>query len=474
MKHWVIILILLVSQSLFGQIACSLHNFQFYGEDGPYSEHYLGIQSKTIKFQDGAGTVEYIIKLLKDDDIIHADKYAISIRESEKETDLWDVKRYALEEGEYEIQILLRDVLSQDSMNYNQKMTIAIPDSPSLTKPIICASLQQENLPFEKYGLTYEKLGYDLVGEDQSDIGFLAEAYLSNAYCDDQYVIRYSIFNGFYNPSMTSEDPAKVGYVKQDCASKNFIAKQISTDGLLTGNYHLMLEMLDKDQNVYSSSHSNFQVLRPQTDMELLASQDDQFETSFVQDMSPKQLRYALKAIAPRVDGQRAEILNYVIANDNMRTKRYYVYAYWKEYAPAYPYEAYSKYMEVAKAVDAKYDNNVGYGFESDRGFYFLKYGKPDQVIIEEHEPSAPPYEIWIYNQIHTGETNVKFLFYNPSLSHNDFEILHSTCNSDVRNPRWQLLLYGDAPNEVQGNTMDATSIGDNFGRNAIRLMKDN
>jgi hypothetical protein len=26
-----------------------------------------------------------------------------------------------------------------------------------------------------------------------------------------------------------------------------------------------------------------------------------------------------------------------------------------------------------------------------------MKYGKPDEVITEESEPSAPPYEIWFY-----------------------------------------------------------------------------
>ena len=54
--------------------------------------------------------------------------------------------------------------------------------------------------------------------------------------------------------------------------------------------------------------------------------------------------------------------------------------------------------MEVAKAVDRLYKSGFGYGFETDRGNIFMKYGKPNDIVTVENDPSAPPYEMWVYN----------------------------------------------------------------------------
>ncbi len=463
-----------ILQQAFGQLACSIHTYVFEDEESSYIENYVGIQSKTVAFVQDAGTVQYLVSITQGESIIYAEKYAISIREEDKLVDLWDVKRYGLKPGDYLLSINLIDVHTQDTVDYSLDLSITKYDVAHVTKPMLCSKIQKEgSLPFEKYGLQYEKLGYDLVGEEQDKLFFFNEVYNTALIDPELYLLRYSISQGFYNPSM-SGDYIKQGFIKKTSSDKDVITKAIDITDILTGSYHLLVELIDKEQVVHATNHANFQVLRPQKDIELLSSQDESFETSFVQDMNENQLKYALKAIAPRISGQRAEILNAVLQDDNIKTKRYFVYAFWKEYSADYPKEAYDKYMKVAEAVHNKYDNNVGYGFETDRGFYFLKYGKPDQIIVEDHEPSAPPYEIWIYNQIQTGETNVKFLFYNPSLSFNDFVILHSNCNSDIRNPQWQLQLYGDSPNENQGNAIDATSVGDNFGRNAVRYMNDN
>ena len=75
-----------------------------------------------------------------------------------------------------------------------------------------------------------------------------------------------------------------------------------------------------------------------------------------------------------------------------------YLYSYWALYNPNNAKAAYDAYMDVARAVDKTYDSGFGYGFESDRGFVFMKYGKPSDVTQVEDETDAPPYEIWSYN----------------------------------------------------------------------------
>ena len=72
-----------------------------------------------------------------------------------------------------------------------------------------------------------------------------------------------------------------------------------------------------------------------------------------------------------------------------------------------------------------------------------MKYGKPSDVITVEDDSDAPPYEIWSYNDFpQTQQSNVKFLFYNPSLATGQFTLLHSTAKTEVNNPRWEIQLY--------------------------------
>jgi hypothetical protein len=68
----------------------------------------------------------------------------------------------------------------------------------------------------------------------------------------------------------------------------------------------------------------------------------------------------------------------------------------------------------------------------------------------------------------------VKFLFYNPSLGHNDYKLLHSTCRGELNNPAWEVELYSKSPNERIGNTIDARNVQDNFNRNARRYFENN
>ncbi|MEK7253111.1 MAG: hypothetical protein AAB316_00070, partial [Bacteroidota bacterium] len=110
------------------------------------------------------------------------------------------------------------------------------------------------------------------------------------------------------------------------------------------------------------------------------------------------------------------------------------------------------------------------------RGNIFMKYGAPNDVISVENDPSAPPYEIWFYNQFpQTGQNNVKFLFYNPSLADNGFLLLHSNARGEINNPRWEIELYRNAPTESEDSDfIGGTRMQDNVGRHARRLFEGN
>ncbi|MCK6692904.1 MAG: GWxTD domain-containing protein [Thermoanaerobaculia bacterium] len=142
---------------------------------------------------------------------------------------------------------------------------------------------------------------------------------------------------------------------------------------------------------------------------------------------------------------------------------------------PNNPEMAYLKYMEVAGAADKQFFSGFRRGFETDRGRIFMRYGRPDDLVHVEDDPSAPPYEVWVYyNFPKTRQKNVKFLFYNPSLAGEDFILLHSNARGEINNPRWERDLYKRAAGEeYDGNYHDATTMKRNLGRNARAFFED-
>jgi len=92
-----------------------------------------------------------------------------------------------------------------------------------------------------------------------------------------------------------------------------------------------------------------------------------------------------------------------------------------------------------------------------------------------EDEPSAPPYEIWSYNQFPaTGQQNIRFLFYNPTLAVGQFQLLHSNARGELFNPQWEIELYrDDGSGTIQGTNIDSRIAPDNIGRRARRYFND-
>ena len=155
--------------------------------------------------------------------------------------------------------------------------------------------------------------------------------------------------------------------------------------------------------------------------------------------------------------------------------KRRFFLKHWAKKNPIMPEQAYDEYMMVAKVIDKTYGNGFGYGFETDRGRVFMKYGRPDDIVTVENEMNAPPYEVWIYYKMEkTQQSNVKFLFYNPNLIANGHRLLHTTCRGEIQNPRWKHELYKSAPGELIGNSVDGRDVKDNFNRRADQIFNDN
>ncbi len=454
----------------------------FVNENISYIEIYSRVSGESVQWvSDSAqintiySNIEYLVLISKGDKLIVAEKYNLTSPGSELQSDYWDMKRFGLEAGDYNLKLQYIDLNNTvDTFSFERELEVK-PSNNSLAHSdiLFMSEVDDSNsdLPFEKSNFKFEPLAYNLLNPDNSSLIFYTELYNSDKAFSEDYFIKYYLEN---TEKSGFDAYSKTGYKK--LKPKPFEALLINFDlaEMKSGNYKLHIEINKKDKSVLKSFSERFSIYNPLEDYKQTFLGDASFETSFVQMLSEEELNYALKAIFPRLGNNMTDLVNQIIRNDELDPKKYFLYNFWSSFSQNDYKGIFEKYMDVAKAVDLTYANNVGHGFETHRGYYFLKYGKPDDIIFVEDEPTAPPYEIWIFNYLaETQQTNVRFLFYNPSLVTNDFILLHSTCRGERNNPRWELELYSAAYNDLPSSAIDGRTMPDGFNRNARKIFDE-
>ncbi|KAA3636927.1 MAG: hypothetical protein DWQ02_07510, partial [Bacteroidetes bacterium] len=253
------------------------------------------------------------------------------------------------------------------------------------------------------------------------------------------------------------------------------VLMQLDISNLRSGEYTLKVEVRDRNKGLLSQRSVEFLRSNPFLDAKEILLEEVNLKQEFVAELTNEQLRYSLLAMTPILPQNDVEVVNLMLKEENFDAQRMYLFSFWAKQDPISPKTAYGDYINVAAAVDKTFRSGFRYGFETDRGYFFLKYGRPNDIVRVETEQSAPPYEIWSYYEFpKTGQRNVHFLFYNPSLAAEDFVILHSTAIGEFNNPNWERDLYRDAPNEIEGTDyFGDTGVQDNFNRRAKRILED-
>lgn len=452
----------------------------FTAPDQPYVEIYLYIHGSTIEQVMSVDSlyqskVEVVTIFRQGEKVVKVDKYLLNSPIGKKNVSLFDLKRYGLPNGNYDLEINLKDANNELNKNvYKSKIEIDFSGEGLMQSDIeLLSSVKPDNSnhPAVKNGNYMEALPFNFYNRSLSTLYFYNEVYNTDKAIGDDFLVRYIVekVNG------TGETETMIiANKKRKPEPVNVLLLQMDISKLPSGNFNLLVEIRNREGELLSDKKVFFQRSNPFLDLEI--ARETPLEEEFVSELDREELRYSLKAIAPLVKGADVEVLNYLIDNvDSLEAQRRYLFTFWAIESPIDTKATYEKYMKVAEAVDNKYKSGFGYGFETDRGYMFMKYGKPNDIRTVENDPSAPPYEIWVYENLRrTNQNRVKFIFYNPSLSPGNFQLLHSTALGEVNNPQWERDLYRDVPNEIDGRDyISGTEMQDNIQRQARRLFED-
>ena len=449
-----------------------------------YVEIYLHIAGRSVTFQPMTDStyqagVEVVLLFKRGEEIVKFDKYTLNSPVASRPIDFIDLKRYGLEDGKYELVVAVKDIhRPENAKEFKTEIEFDYQgEALQQSGLVLLASYQRSEdatNAFVKSGIQMEPLPYNFYSRHASSLIFYNEVYNSDKAIGEDFMVSYSIEkldNG-------GSEMVMIGHKRQKPQSITPLLVHMDISQVPSGNYNLIVEVRNRAKELMSQKRIFFQRSNPFLDRELESVQlaaNVNLKEEFVEILTPEELEYSLRAMTPKLPQGDVDLVNSMIRDDSINAQRLYLFSFWAKESPTNPEFAYQKYMEVARAIDQQFDSGFRHGFETDRGYIYLKYGQPDDIENRDQEPSAPPYEIWTYYEFpSTNQNNVKFVFYNPSLAPGDYQLLHSTAFGELNNPQWQRDLYRDVPNEIQGSDyFGGSDVQDNFNRNASRVFRD-
>jgi len=134
---------------------------------------------------------------------------------------------------------------------------------------------------------------------------------------------------------------------------------------------------------------------------------------------------------------QQITILNTLKASRDIAQLQGFLEQFWVKKSPTRPETSWLNYAREVMVVDSVFGGcRGGHGADTDQGYVYLKYGRPNTIVEKHHGTDYYPYEIWHYH--HTvGYTNKRFLFFAPHVVLECMEILQSDMPGEIHNEDW-------------------------------------
>ena len=445
--------------------------FQMNGRK-PYVETYIMVRGSSVNFRKTAsgkyqGTIEVILTLSQGDQIKYADKYNLLSPETDDSTHISfnfiDQQRIPLSLGNYELGIRIRDLNGTgEPVEATEPLTISFPRDSIAVSDI---QLVESYTKTEKPG-SLSKGGFDLVPhindvyvKDENKLIFYTEIYQSLAVLGEgqKYLCNFFLRDLKNNEVLTSYS----GFTRYTASEVNVLMKEFNISGLPTGNYTLNIELRDKENALRAAKSIQFGRSNPGETVPLDQYASVNIGGSFaLAYTNPDSLIEHIRCLYPISYEMEKNYANNVIKSRDLKLMQQYFLSFWLNRDALHPQEAWENYFLEVRKVVKEFSSSIRKGYNTDRGRVYLQYGPPDNRTVMPHEPSAYPYEIWQYYKV-KGQSNRRFIFYNPDLVTNDYKLIHSDALGEIMNDQWQMLIY---KRDTQTNDIDQTSPSGRFG----------
>lgn len=450
MRYLVLFIVLLNTSFSWAQLDAYLDGKYFMTPEGPIYETYLEVYASTVKYKKSTDnsancSVEVIQILKQKDSIVHFYKEVLTNGELGIDSvveNLLQVKRFPITNGEiYTLEVSIKDLVANTEPQMVEREVIAHFSEMSceVSDIVFLSSFTETEEPnvLSKSGYDLLPLLTDFYMPEYDKIAYYFEYYNTDKeFGDSKFLAKHYIRN-------KKSGQIAGNFLKQKvykAASIIPVLHYFDISSLPTGEYELVAEVRDKENNLVIEKALTFSRLNLSVDISEKHLKDVTYAGTFVEELPSDSLDEFIYCLYPIVSNQENMVIDHQVKNYDDTMKRRFIYSFWYNFNPATPEKSWLEYKEQVNLAEGMFGTSVKRGYQTDRGRVFLKYGAPNTVTDRPTEPSSYPYQIWHYYKI--GKFNNKrFVFYMPDLVTNDYELLHSDLQGEIQNFKWQSVL---------------------------------
>ncbi len=382
--------------------------------------------------------------------------------------DFYDLKRFVVEPGDYELKIELKDLLSENPSikgslpisisEVNDKVTISDIQIAEVANP------GNESSLFHKSGFEIIPRISTYYPKELNAIPYYIEIYNTDLLEIPEFGLKQTVID-----QETNEEIEELStFYRFESAKVVPVLKQLDISALPTGTFVLQLSILNPDlsiinTNAYIFDRANDKEIHFDDDITIL---DPAFEESFPKDSA----KYYLGSIIPISTAETSRRVMSLLKSGTKEESLLFLQAFWKATSGAEAYTDWLKYKAQVQLVEKLYATNFQDGYETDRGRVYLQYGSPSNILRRPVSTSEYPYEMWRYDKIGRF-SNKRFIFYNTDLIGENYRLLHSDMIGEIKNSNWPHAL--NSRNSTNGDVDNGNAgVQEHYGGQSEELLR--
>ncbi len=377
------------------------------------------------------------------------------------QNDLLHQENFDLAPGNYDLSIEARDLNSTDTTvtRYNAPLAVgSLGQGVQISEILLAERIEPaEEGGMAKYGYQVVPLISDYLPKEIKQLNFYAEVYNTDKVfgADSLYLLSYQIEN--FESRSVHRSYKKNSRVKARPVEP--VIAQFDIGDLGSGNYLLVIEIRDKKGEQHGRKEFFFQRNNPlQNAYDLRALEQVDLANTFADNFTNADtLAEHINSLRPIADPLERKMIDDRLGDRDLDHMKRFFYSFWANRS-ADPEKAWKDYEEQVIKVNKLFSCRIMKGYETDRGYVYLKYGAPNTMMDRLNEMGSLPYSIWHYYR--AGRyTNKRFIFYQPDLANYCMQLLHSEVPGEIKNPHWNQILHSrSTPANIQ-NTNDPNTI---------------
>ncbi len=450
-----------------------------YWQVTPRSLHFATVEGKGIvaKMEVRLQIYDDTGKLFKDDFYI----YQTTPKQTPAELNalnILELKRYFVKPGKLTVKIKLVD-MNDTNNKYTNKFTVTVPKQPrtafysdvEFIDTVMDVSMRS---PFQKHGHHFLPLVDGFYDNFRNKLSYFNEVYQ----LDTSGKMPFPLIQTTFISRKQGESPI-YNLVKTDTIQRQsafFNSGDFDITALSSGNYFLNFKLTTIAKEPVASKNVMFQRFNTKPQQEdfipkKIVTKDTGIEKvnvvdlnkAFVSKYNMAQIRSMLKMIKPLLDESGARTVDGFMVKPDETYMRYFVYNYFKDKNSKNPEKEWKQYSDLVIKVNKMFSSQGIMGYETPRGFMYLRYGAPTEIVTKANDQDSHPYELWQYNTLTTRNgkiiTDAFILFVKNNELDFDYMLLHSNIDGEYHNVGWRNFLFNN-PRADHSNTVAEQMIG--------------